>query len=287
MSKLSRRVVVGGALALALIFTLATPGYTAGVQTMDAPTAVKVRVQEGYGRLPLSFEANQGQTDGQVKFLSRGSGYNLFLTSTEAVLALSTPAGKPSVDEPMSTSGTVVRMKLIGGNPASRITGLQELPGKVNYFIGNDPSKWRTNVSTYTRVRYENVYPGVDLIYYGNQRQLEYDFIVAPGADPGAIRLAFEGAGELKRGAQGDLVFSTAGGDLRLRQPLVYQEVGGVKQAIASRYVLENTHHVGFHVAAYDRSKPLVIDPVLSYSTSLGGRVGLIGADPQAFAKRR
>src|SRR6266849_749169 len=136
------------------------PAVAAGAprpQALNAHAAAKVRVAENYGRLPLSFEANRGQTAGHVKFLSRGSGYNLFLTSTEAVLALSKPEGKPSAEQPTSTSGTVVRMKLIGGNSASRITGLQELPGKSNYFIGNDSSKWRTNIPSYARVRYDNV----------------------------------------------------------------------------------------------------------------------------------
>jgi len=170
---------------------------------LNPRAAVKVRVQEGYARLPLSFEANQGQTDGHVKFLSRGSGYNLFLTSTEAVLALSKPGGKVSAfshrptaktEQPESTSGAVLRMKLTGANSASRIEGLQKLPGTVNYFIGKDPAKWHTNIPTYAKVRYQKVYPGVDLIYYGNQRQIEYDFVVAPGADPRAVQLLFEGA---------------------------------------------------------------------------------------------
>ncbi|MBI2829078.1 MAG: SBBP repeat-containing protein, partial [Acidobacteria bacterium] len=124
---------------------------------------------------------------------------------------------------------------------------------------------------SYARVRYESVYPGVDLVYYGNQRQLEYDFVVAPGADPGAIKLAFEGARSIERDASGNLILRTAGGDLRMHKPVVYQEVGGVKRLIPGRYVVASKQQVGFHVAAYDRSKPLVIDPVLVYSTFLGG----------------
>jgi hypothetical protein len=241
--------------ALALL-TLVAPARIGVIANADHIA----RVQEGYGRLPLSFEPNQGQTDGHVKFLSRGSGYTLFLTSSEAVLTLT-----------KSIDGTVLRMKTIGANSASRIEGLQKLPGPVNYFIGKDPSKWHTNIPSYAKVRYENVYPGVDLIYYGNQRQLEYDFVVAPGADPGAIKLAFEGADNIESDASGNLIVRTAGGDLHMQKPLVYQEVGGVKQAIPGRYVLENKDQVGFDVATYDRSKPLVIDPVLAYSTYLGG----------------
>ena len=162
-----------------------------------ANEARKQRTFSSYGSLPLSFEANQGQTDSQVNFLSRGNGYTLFLTSTEAVLALRKPADPAATDpktEPMPTTGKfqeakesaagVVRMQLIGANSEPRVVGLDELPGKSNYFIGNDPKKWRTNVPRYAKVRYEEVYPGIDLVYYGKQRQLEYDLLVAPGADP-------------------------------------------------------------------------------------------------------
>ena len=174
----------------------------------------KLRIAGTYGRLPLSFAANQGQTDPQVKFLSRGNGYSLFLTPTEAVLALQKPgrgedsrpglppnhatcaAAAPGCASAAPESGspaTVLRMKLVGGNASAKIAGADELPGKSNYFIGNDPSQWRTNVSNYSKVEYRGVYPGVDLIYYGNQRQLEHDFVVAPGADPKRL-LAFKGA---------------------------------------------------------------------------------------------
>jgi hypothetical protein len=149
--------------------------------------------------------------------------------------------------------------------------GLEELPGKVNYFIGNAAWQWRTDIPTYARVKYQAVYPGVDLVYYGNQRQLEYDVIVAPGADPAVIQLAFEGASKLEINDHGDLVLHTGDGEMRLQKPVIYQETHGVKQAIPGRYVLKGHHQVGFHVAKYNASKPLVIDPVLSYSTYLGG----------------
>ena len=160
-----------------------------------ADPAFEVRVNKSYGTLPLSFEANQGQTDAQAKFFSRGPGYSLFLTSTEAVLALTQgpEETRARVPPPDPGSPAVLRMKLAGANRNSHVTGLEELPGKVNYFIGNDPKKWRTNVAAYAKVKYEDVYPGVDLVYYGNQQQLEYDFIVAPGAEPKAITMSFEG----------------------------------------------------------------------------------------------
>src|ERR1035437_6033922 len=151
------------------------------------------RIVEAYGKLPLSFEANQGQTDSDVKFLSRGGGYSLFLTSTEAVLSLKKSGDIQNRDpkgavKPSGEAKAVVRMKLIGANTSPQVTGIDELPGKTNYFIGNDPKKWRTNVPTYAKVKYKRVYPGIDLVYYGNQQQLEYDFIVSPGANPNAIR---------------------------------------------------------------------------------------------------
>src|SRR5439155_913787 len=173
-----------------------------------------------YGKLPLYFEANRGQTDAQVKFLSRGGRHVLFLTPTEAVLVLTTPP--QAADEKSPTRGgkpgrleegtrTVLRMTFAGGNPMPRLAGLDELPGKANYFIGNDAAKWRTNVPTYARVHYQDLYPGIDLIYYGNPRQLEYDLVVRPGADPGRIVLGFQGADKLEVDADGDLVFHTAG----------------------------------------------------------------------------
>src|SRR3989441_166203 len=162
-------------------------------------------------------------------------------------------------------------MKLLGANPTPGVTGVEELRGRSNYFIGNDPAKWRANVPTYAKVEYRDVYPGVNLVYYGNQRQLEFDFIVAPGADPQRIRLRVEGADRLDLDAQGDLVVHTGGAQVRLQQPHVYQMANGVRQEIESRYVLNDHHQVEVWVAAYDTHKPLVIDPTLAYSTYLGG----------------
>src|SRR2546425_5612407 len=162
-------------------------------------------------------------------------------------------------------------MTFAGANPMPRLAGLRELPGKANYFIGNDPTKWRTNVSTYAKVRYDDLYPGIDLVYYGNQRQLEYDFVVRPGANPSRIVLGVRGADRLEVDAQGDLVLHTAVGPIRERKPVIYQEIDGDRKEIPGAYVLTGRHQVGFRVAAYDASQPLVIDPVLVYSTYLGG----------------
>src|SRR5439155_17798981 len=179
---------------------------------------------------------------------------------------------------------------LVGANQAAKVTALDELPGKSNYFIGSDPKKWRTDVPTYAKVKYEGVYPGIDLVYYGNQRQLEYDFVVAPGADPKAIALKIETGSsklenrkaQLRVDASGDLVVEADGTEVRFHKPVVYQPKGSLNsefriqnsEFIEGRYVLTADNRVTFEVANYDRSKGLVIDPVLVYSTYLGGSVG-------------
>jgi len=233
-------------------------------------------VLDTYGKLPLAFEANQGQTDPQVKFVSRGAGYNLFLTATEAVLTLrrgSRQEHNSRTTKPLPLPGeksAVLHMRLMGANAQAGVFGQDELPGKSNYFIGNDPKKWRAGVPQYARVRYVDVYPGVDLVYYGNQREMEYDFVLQPGADPGTIRLAIEGASKLRL-VQGDLVLSSAGGDVHLRSPKIYQESHGVRREVRGGYVLQGKNEVGFRLGSYDRRRTLIIDPVLAYSTYLGG----------------
>ena len=237
------------------------------------------RFSDTYGRLPLHFEVNRGQAHEDVRFLSRGQGYSLYLTAGEAVLVLTTrPDGRPDSrishaqrDAPTPATSAVLRMSLVGAAPKPFVSGLDELRGKANYFIGSDPAKWRTNVPTYAKVHYRDVYPGIDLLYYGNQRQLEYDFVVAPGADPNAIVLGFQGAERLEIDAQGELVLHSAGGAIRQRKPFIYQEIDGVRREIDGGYVLRGKNRVGFQVAAYDSTRPLVIDPVLVYSTFLGG----------------
>lgn len=337
-------VVFAAWLVFALIVSLSSARAQNPVpqfnQQSVSPGGQQQRLVTNYGKLPLSFEVNQGQTDGRVKFLSRGSGYNLSLTGDAAVLELrgsgarSKKSGgeignwklgtgkaiKTRSNSPYATD--LLQMRLVGANPKATVTGLDELPGKSNYFIGNDPKKWRTNVSNYAKVKYENVYPGVDLIYYGNQRQLEYDFVVAPGEDPSVIKLDV-GAGlappsvaaglsrhqpnknggvkpPLRIDANGDLIVKTNGGEVRFQKPVVYQieesrhasvvssqlneTVGNGQRTPGNRrstidnrkfldghYVLRARHQVGFEVASYDHTIPLIIDPVLQYSTIFGG----------------
>ncbi|HEY1269603.1 MAG TPA: SBBP repeat-containing protein [Candidatus Binatia bacterium] len=244
-------------------------------------------------KLPLYFEANDGQIDEQVKFVSRGRGYRLLLTASEAVIELqtaqmkspkallaSTTAGNAKGnDENFTTQAPeTVRMKFVGASAEPKIVGIDELCGKSNYFIGNDPSKWRKNVPQYGKVRYEEVYPGIDVVFYGNQNQLEFDFIVAPGADPDIIRLSFDGADKIETDQEGHLTLITSNGSVRLKKPFIYQESHGERQEISGRYVLNPasvtedsaSHSVAFELASYDPAKALVIDPGLEYSTFLG-----------------
>jgi type IV secretory pathway protease TraF len=230
------------------------------------PAAASV---SNYGSLPLSFEANRGQSDASVRFIAHGDSYSLFLTDREAVLAM----GKAG------TQADSIRMKLAGAavsrsseNPSLRTpVGEDELPGKVNYFIGNDPAKWRADLPTYSKVRYPSVYPGVDLVYYGNQRQLEYDFVVAPAASPAPIRLKFAGAKKIQLATDGDLILTGEHGQAVLHKPVVYQDENGQRQPIAGSFKLLAKNTVGFALGSYDRSRQLIIDPVLVYSTYFGG----------------
>jgi len=208
-----------------------------------------------YGKLPLSFEPNRGQTEARVKFLARIPGYTLYVTSDEAVFA--------------GRDGSVERMKLLGASRKMRIEPLDKQPGISNYFIGNDPAKWRTNVANYGRVALREVYPGIDLIFYSNERQLEYDWVVAPGVDPRQIRVRWNGAEPVRKNADGDLVLSAS---LRQKKPLIQQD----GKPIDGGYVVHGKE-VSFEVAKYDATKPLVIDPVFLYSTYLGGSSGDIG----------
>lgn len=225
-----------------------------------------------YGKIPLHFEANRGQADPSAQFLSRGGGYLLSLSQTGSRLIL---RGAASDDAP-----STLQMRWVGGHLTATAAGEAPLPGRVHYLIGRDASRWYTNIPTYAKVRYEAIYPGVDLVYYGNQRQLEYDLVVAPGVDPQVIRLAFDsesGAGgrwSSRLDANGDLLFQRKGGEVRMHKPIIYQEVAGTRRFVSGAYRLlprlNGEIAVGFQVAAYDRTQPLIIDPVLEYATFLG-----------------
>ena len=261
-------------------------GQPSAKSSVGSASADQVRILDSYGKLPLSFEANHGQADAQVKFLSRTNGYSLFLTGDEAVLTLrgsntnthpSKIAGRDHASPPgiaASITGgggdRMLRMKLLNANLAAKATGIDELPGTSNYFIGNDPAKWRTNVRTYAKVKYEGIYSGIDLVYYGNQRQLEYDFVVAPGADPRRIALQLRGAKQIHLDGSGHLVLRMRDGEIRWHKPVAYQEKDGTRQEIAAHYAITDKNCVGFVVAQYDPRRTLYIDPLI-YSTYLGG----------------
>jgi len=290
-------------------------GYSLGneeVERLRQPAHAVAPPAGKLSKLPLSFEANQGQAIDKVKFLSHGQGYGLFLTSDEAVLELhkasvvrrqlsvartgkfgagraadSAVPGGPATDNGPRTTD-VVRLKLVHANPDAAVLGAHELPGKVNYFLGNEPAKWRSNLPTFAEVRYRNVYPGIDLIYHGDQEgRLEYDFVVAPGADPNAITLDVGSglvpargrpqASPLRINPEGSLVISTEGGEIRFNKPHVYQSESGSSLVIRhsslvqGRFTLDALRHVRFALGPYDHTRPLVIDPSLTYSTYLGG----------------
>ena len=230
-----------------------------------ADPAAKASTLETYANLPISFEANHGQTDPQVKLMSRGPDGTLFLTPNEAVLSLPTKA-----DTAAPTAPSVLRMKLLGASPNTQVSGANELPGKVNY-LNAEPANSYSNVPTYSRAEYKAVYPGIDMAWYGKGSNLEYDFIVAPGASPSTIQLGFEGAKGLRLDKTGDLVMKVEEREVRQHKPVLYQEVGGERRAVPGRFVLRAGKRVGFSVGAYDRRQPLVIDPVLVWSSYLGG----------------
>jgi uncharacterized repeat protein (TIGR01451 family) len=265
----ARRLRVGLLLLGALIAL--SPGLAVAA---SAPSdASRIHVERAFGSLPLAFEENRGQTDARARFLARVPGYTLFLTRTGAVLSIERPSTSQGKGPKNRRHGDVVSesvgIRLIGADPETELVGMDELPGKSNYFVGNDPAGWHTDVPTYRKVRYENVYPGIDLVYYGSGSQLEFDFVVAPGADPSRIRLAYDGVRRLKVDRSGDIVAKTPLGEIRLKKPAVYQG-GDPARTVAGAFRLQGSNRVGFRIAAYDRGQPLTIDPVLSYATLIG-----------------
>jgi hypothetical protein len=286
-----------GSVLFSLVFASGVRKNTSHVQTIaakpqqDAPIDTP-RWEKAYAQLPLGFEENRGQAAREVRFVSHGSGYALALAPQEVDIAIlrrkammATPLHRAAALrayrearkalKPTATSA-VVRMQLEGANPAPAIAASEKLLGKTNYFVGNDPKKWVTDVPSYGRVKYSEIYPGVDVEFYGNQRRLEYDFTVAPGANPKAITLKIDGAQKLAINSHGDLILHIPDGDVEFQKPVIYQMAGKERREVAGNYVLTAGNRVTFAAASYDRSLPLVIDPVLlspllSYATYLGG----------------
>jgi hypothetical protein len=286
--------------ALAASFGLAKrkapPAPPIAMHTRASASPVEVdhpRLAHDYGTLSLSFEANQGQTDPSVQFVSHGTGYTLFLTKSEAVIELQQEDSATAALQKMKSKKRklfekrkfyrgsprsrklrktqTVRVAMAGANPSPKIKPLEELPGKNSYFIGNDAKKWLTGIPTFERVKYSEIYPGIDLVYYGKQRQLEFDFVVAPNADPAKIGLKIETNGHLVLTNDGNLRVKTDGSSFEMRHPEIYQVEDGKRRLVAGRFVLRNDQSIGFQIGKYDHQQQLIIDPALAYSTYLGG----------------
>ena len=289
----SKSVIIGAAIFSLLTLLLLTadhsrlkPQFHTSHKQIDR--LAQQQVLESFGKLPMTFEANQGQADADVKFMSRGNGYTLFLTANEAVLSLQKPAdqkklhpagdqspafadqvpatNKKSPNKSADAKRAQLRIRLIGANPQPQVSGVHELPGKSNYFIGNDPGKWHTDICNYSQVKYRDVYPGVDLVYYGKQQQMEFDFIVAPGFNPGRIKFAVEGASRIDKDLRGDLILQTSCGDICVQRPRVYQQSHGINKEISGDYAMCDNQEICLRVSDYDLNEPLIIDPVLTYS---------------------
>ena len=243
----------------------------------SAPSDAKARMQATslFDGLPIIFEPNQGQAnldpaDPRAKFVARGAGYSIFLGSDGAILSLASHAAHSTKAASSPVQVNSIQMKLAGASRNVTVAAGEALPGKSNYLLGNDPARWRTGVPQFATVRYSNVYPGIDLVFYGNQGHLEYDFKVSPGSDPAQAELEFNGVRQLNV-KDGALLLRTAGGDIQLEAPRVYQEIAGQKKTVAGAFVLRGNNRAGFAIGDYDRSRELVIDPILSFSTYFGG----------------
>lgn len=275
-----------------ILLTVALTGLATGsgaraasMPLQAAAGADQVKAEFNQGKQPISFEANLGQTDAQVRYLSRGPGYSLFLTPAEAVLSLRTagdaadPQGnlgslRHAAKADVASRDAVLRLSFDGANRAPALRAEQRQPGATNYFVGGTAAAWQRDVPNFARVRYADLYPGVDLLYYGNQLQLEYDLVVAANADPQRIALRVAGADRVRLDRAGNLVLATAAGDLVQHRPIAYQVVAGERRPVAASYRMLGEGRVGFRLGAYDASRELVIDPVLVYSTYLGGTLG-------------
>ncbi len=247
------------------------------------------RLNEVMGDLPLHFESNRGQFDPEVKFISRAAKYSVALSASGTTIRLhplrsSDPRAMPEgtkveaiaggIQPDQAERGSQLRMRLVGANPAAQLAGKEELPARTNYLLSASHDRWHTGITNYAKVEQKQVYPGVDLVFYGNQQQLEYDFVVAPRARPANIVMAFDGANRMHLDSNGDLVINTPSGEVRQKRPFAYQEINGTRVERAARYVFKGKHRVGLQLGPYDRNRKLVIDPILDYSSFLGFQGG-------------
>src|SRR5450432_530974 len=295
-----RKFAIGISSVVCLVAVFASSRVSKREPEMQRPvhvssTAAKTSVQKPaatiaaqYGRTPLAFEENRGQSSPEAKFLARGAGYEIFLTPEESVFVLRAPSAvnASKIKSPKfasNSSASILRMKLLGANVAPVLASEDQLPGVTNYLLGKNPANWRTNIPNYRRVKEHNAYPGIDLVYYGTQGQLEYDFVVGAHQDPSVIRFSVQGADKLNTSSDGDLLVSIRGGQLKFHKPYAYQQNGQAKETVAADYVLEANNTVAFKLGNYDSQRALVIDPILSYSTYLGGS-NIDGANAIAVA---
>jgi hypothetical protein len=248
--------------ALLTVATVFAPFYLVAEQTQDA--GAKRNAIEKYGKLPLSFEP----TDSTARFLARSGSYTVSVGASESSVA---------VTDEKSGKHQMLRFSFDNSSPAVRLEALEPQPGVTNYYIGQDPAKWRLGVKSFAKLRAPGVYPGVDVVYYGDHRRLEFDFVVAPKVDPGVIALSFAGMDKFYKDADGDLVAELAGHDVRFAKPYAYQKVGGLSKAVDAEYVLAGNGKVHLRVGEYDRNSELIVDPVVSYATYLGGSSGDVG----------
>lgn len=286
-------IAIVGVAAIAGSSHLRAPSArTSGTQA-PVSTAQSSRVRANLDALPLAFEANQGQTDPQVKYMARGNGYKLFLTSSKAIMSLPGSKKQSEVLDMMmnkrrgaagvramlkkraasrkKVSPTTLQMNFLGGNAHPQLIAEDLQSGKVNYFIGKDRSQWHSNIPLYGRVNYRNVYPGVDLAFHGASKQLEFDYLVSPGADPKVIALSFDGADSVRTNESGDLIVATSAGPVELHRPVAYQPKNGGRETVDARFMLKSKNEVTFELGPYDHNRQLVIDPTVTYATYFGG----------------
>lgn len=260
-------------LGIAGIFVLSTRS-SAGL--LGDPTAAAGRsagASYQFSHLPLAFEVNRGQVDSQVKYLAHTGSFSAYLTSSGVIVGFHPRVGDAHTRHVSTPAPAPVAMQFIGANMEPSIAGLNELAGKANYLIGGDPRRWWTDVPTYGRVEYANLYSGIDLLFYGSRQQLEYDFQVGAGADPSKISFSVSGADHIALNQAGDLVLGGLDRHVVERAPYAYQFVDGARRTVPAQYTLRGDT-VSFQLGAYDPARPLVIDPVLSYSTYVGGSGG-------------
>jgi RHS repeat-associated protein len=251
-----------------------------GADTCDTSPPVSARETATklaqFGAVPLAFEENLGQVDSRVRFLSRGEGYQLFLTGSGSTVALRGAKG---------ASAAAVRMEFGGGNGKAIVSGLDRTATSTNYLVGRDPAQWHPHVPSYARIRYQGIYPGIDALYHASRGALEYDLHVAPKADPRVIRLDFDGAEKISIDERGDLVLHTAAGDIAQKKPVAYQDFDGQRREVRAEYRIVAKNTVALDLGSYDAGRELVIDPVLVYSTYLSGSDNSSGADAVALSR--